>query len=594
MRTSRRLALLGATTALLISGTGIATADDISNSLDSSVDATAEVMPLNVGGAAGITTLAVSPANGDSKQGCNLTGSTTLKVSVSSDHPEVATVSPSPVTFTSCGDTHDLTVTPVAQGSATVSLTLLSNDSGGDFNLAPATFTVNVAAPAPANTAPSVTVGGVEPGASYDKGSVPTATCNVTDAEDGDSSFPATLSAVTGIDPADGIGSQTASCSYTDAGELNATSSVTYTIVDPSAPAIGYTLDPTSPDGENNWYRGDVTLTWTVDEPESPSSLSLSGCDPVTVSADQLSTDYTCSASSAGGSAGPATVTIKRDGNGPVVAYDQVVSGSQGDNGWYTSDVTVRFTASDDFSGVDADNASKEVTVGTEGDDVTVPSPAFSDIAGNPTAAGAVSSEALKIDQTAPHDVTFSGGPADGGSYYYGQVPAAPTCSALDEVSGASCVVTGDSDPNSVGSHAWTATATNGAGLVASESVTYTVLAWTDNGFYNPVNMGATLNTVKAGSTVPMKFNVSMGSTELTDTAVVKSFSTKPISCSSLLGDTTDPVEVTATGGTSLRYDSTGRQFVQNWKTPSTAGLCYQVTMTTQDGTALRANFKLK
>lgn len=594
MRTSRRLALLGATTALLISGTGIATADQVYNSLDATIDATAEVMPLTVGGSDGTTTLAINNRNDDGKNGCNLTGSTVLTVDVKSDNTGAATVSPSSITFAACGATPTLTVHPVAVGTATISLSQATNTSEGTFDLAPATFTVNVSAPTPVNTDPNVVVQGVTNGDSYNVGDVPTATCSVTDAEDGPSTFPAELSAIAGDFAVDGIGQQTATCSYTDHGGVNVTETATYTIVDPSAPAIGYTLDPTSPDGENNWYRGDVTLTWTVDEPESPSSLSLSGCDPVTVSADQLSTDYTCSASSAGGSAGPATVTIKRDGNGPVVAYDQVVSGSQGDNGWYTSDVTVRFTASDDFSGVDADNASKEVTVGTEGDDVTVPSPAFSDIAGNTTAAGAVSSDALKIDQTAPHDVTFSGGPSDGGSYYYGQVPAAPTCSALDEVSGASCVVTGDSDPSSVGSHAWTATATNGAGLVASESVAYTVLAWTDNGFYNPVNMGGTLNTVKAGSTVPMKFNVSMGSTELTDTAVVKSFSTKPISCSSLLGDTTDPVEVTATGGTSLRYDSTGRQFVQNWKTPSTAGLCYQVTMTTQDGTALRANFKLK
>jgi hypothetical protein len=46
-----------------------------------------------------------------------------------------------------------------------------------------------------------------------------------------------------------------------------------YSIVDPSAPAIGYTLTPASPDGLNGWYVSDVTLAWSVNEPQSPNSL---------------------------------------------------------------------------------------------------------------------------------------------------------------------------------------------------------------------------------------------------------------------------------------------------------------------------------
>jgi hypothetical protein len=60
----------------------------------------------------------------------------------------------------------------------------------------------------------------------------------VTDAEDGNKSFAATLSAVTGTYASDGIGSQTASCSYTDGGRSTAEASKTYGIVDPSAPVI--------------------------------------------------------------------------------------------------------------------------------------------------------------------------------------------------------------------------------------------------------------------------------------------------------------------------------------------------------------------
>src|SRR5918996_684731 len=105
-RTLRRsLALAGA--ALLLS-TSVVHADDISNDLDADIDAVAEVMPLNVGGASGATNLYLQPRNGDGKNGCNITGGQALVLSVASSDLGVATVSPGSVTFDSCGDTHTL------------------------------------------------------------------------------------------------------------------------------------------------------------------------------------------------------------------------------------------------------------------------------------------------------------------------------------------------------------------------------------------------------------------------------------------------------------------------------------------------------
>ena len=51
---------------------------------------------------------------------------------------------------------------------------------------------------------------------------------------------------------------------------------------------------------------------------------------------------------------------------------------------------------------------------------------------------------------------------------------------------------------------------------------------------------------------------------------------------------------MTSTGGTSLRYDATGGQFIQNWKTPTGAGSCYTATMTALDGSSITAYFKIK
>jgi hypothetical protein len=571
--------------ATLVVGAAAAHADNIYNNLDTSIDATAEVMPLTAGGAQGTTTLYVDPTNGDGKNGCNLTGSTTLTLDVSSSNAAVATVSPATVTFTSCGDTKALTVTPIAAGSATVSLSQSSNNTGSTFNLAPGTFTVNVSAPTPTNTPPTVAVVGVTGGAAYAKGSVPAATCEVTDAEDGNQSFPASLGPVTGPYAADGIGSQTASCTYTDAGGLDATSSATYGITDPNAPIISYLLDPAGPDGDNGWYRSDVTLDWTVTEAESPSSLSTTGCVDTSVTADQQATDYSCSATSAGGSAGPKTVTIKRDGTAPSVSTGDP-SGTLGSNGWYISPFTVPFTATDTTSGV-AGPATVPVTSSGEGAAVTVQSPEFTDNAGNAMPTGAMS-KSFGVDLTDP-TASFD---SEIGSVYFGSVPAAPTCTASDDVSGpAGCQVSGYS--TAVGTHTLTATATDNAGRTGTETMQYTVLAWTLSGFYQPVDMGGVLNTVKNGSTVPLKFEVFAGAAELSNTSVVESFSVKGITCPGT-NVLTDDIELTTTGGTSLRYDTTGGQFVQNWQTPKKAGVCYSVTMKTIDGSSITASFKLK
>jgi len=344
MRIKIRTAVVSVAAACLtLAGVGATFADTVSNNADGTVDAVAEVMPLNVGGTAATTKLYINPLNDDGKNGCNLTGGTSLTISITSSNTAVATVSPSSVMFTSCGDTQTLTVTPLSQGSTTVSATQVTNTTAGTFDLAPVTFTVNVSPPP--NTPPSVSIGGPAEGESYDKGYVPTATCDVTDAEDGPSSFAATLSAITGPYASDGIGQQTASCSYTDAGGLTASGSVVYGIVDPTAPVITYTLNPTNPDGSNGWYTGEVTLTWTVTETDSPNSLTTSGCANQDITVDQQTVTYTCDASSAGGSAPTGSVSIQRDGtapsvNGNVTSTPIDVSGTT----WYKDSADIDWT----------------------------------------------------------------------------------------------------------------------------------------------------------------------------------------------------------------------------------------------------------
>ena len=111
-------------------------------------------------------------------------------------------------------------------------------------------------------------------------------------------------------------------------------------------------------------------------------------------------------------------------------------------------------------------------------------------------------------------------------------------------------------------------------------------------GFYAPVNpIAGFLNTVKAGSTVPLKFEVFVNGVEKTTTTGIEPPTTQVISCDANAPE--DPVETTTTlSGSGLRYDTDAGHFMVNWKVPTAKG-CYLVQVkTTQDQLALTARFK--
>ena len=202
------------------------------------------------------------------------------------------------------------------------------------------------------------------------------------------------------------------------------------------------------------------------------------------------------------------------------------------------------------------------------------------------------------IDKSAP-TLSFVGAINDGDEFHFGDTPAAPTCSADDGLGGSgvdgACTVSGYG--TAVGTHTL---ATNAVKDVAGNeaqalSLTYRVLPWTINGFYSPVDMPGELNTVnvaKAGSTVPLKFEVFKGTTELTNIGAVKAF-TQKITCPTL--GSSDDIEKYASGKTVLRYDAIAGQFVFNWQTPKSPGSCYEVTMSAKDNySKITAYFRLK
>ncbi|HYZ11800.1 MAG TPA: PxKF domain-containing protein, partial [Actinomycetota bacterium] len=139
------------------------------------------------------------------------------------------------------------------------------------------------------------------------------------------------------------------------------------------------------------------------------------------------------------------------------------------------------------------------------------------------------------------------------------------------------------------------------------------ILAWNaqGSGFYQPVGVPNSVfvaapgtppastsstiwNVAKGGSTIPLKFNVFAGTVEKTSTSDISAFTAVKLSACSA-GASMEDVEFVTTGSTTLRYDLTDGQFVQNWQTPRVNGeACYRATVTFADGSSLSAFFRLR
>lgn len=174
---------------------------------------------------------------------------------------------------------------------------------------------------------------------------------------------------------------------------------------DTTAPVIDSTIVGTL--GNNGWYTSDVSLSWTITDPES--AWSSSGCGTVNITADQGATSYTCSATSAGGTSSE-TVSIKRDATAPDV--NATPSRGPNGNGWYTGPFSVSYSGTDSRSGVAGCSADESYS----GPDTSAGSLSGSctDNAGNSASA----SYTFKYDATAPSVTVLADRPADSNGWY--------------------------------------------------------------------------------------------------------------------------------------------------------------------------------
>lgn len=111
------------------------------------------------------------------------------------------------------------------------------------------------------------------------------------------------------------------------------------------------------------------------------------------------------------------------------------------------------------------------------------------------------------------------------------------------------------------------------------------------SGFFAPVDNSPTVNSVKAGSAVPVKFGLG-GNLGLSIFAPA-SPSSQAVTCAS--GATVDAIEQTVSpGAATLSYDSTSNTYGYVWKTDKAWRGCRKLTLAFYDGTTRSATFSFR
>jgi len=233
--------------------------------------------------------------------------------------------------------------------------------------------------------------------------------------------------------------------------------------VDQTAPAASPTFSGQlgmNDAGFTGWFVSPVTVKWNWSD--ATSGIDPASC-PATTFVDtdgDQSVSATCT--DMAGNSATRTVSLKVDLNTP--AANPAYSGTQGNNGWYTSPASVQWNWSDAGSGIDT--ARCDLQVGPLGDGSHPVSGQCRDIAGNLGATTAT----LNVDQTAPVAAPTLSGPTGKNGWFTGQVTATWNWSDLTSgIDAANCPTT--SSTSTDGSSPITTTCADLAGNSASASL---------------------------------------------------------------------------------------------------------------------------
>lgn len=226
-----------------------------------------------------------------------------------------------------------------------------------------------------------------------------------------------------------------------------------------------------------------------------------------------------------------------------------VISGTQGQNGWYTSDVTVAWNWTDSGSGVNTADCTQSSTSSGEGS-VTL-SASCADLAGNVGS----DSVTVKIDTTPPTVSCTSPAPV----FALGATGSV-TAAVSDATSGpAQATVSATADTSSAGVKTVSLTGQDNAGNSTSVTCPYTV-GYGFGGFTAPLPKST---LTRSGSTIPVKFTLTDGSGHPIAPSTAAALASAGQVKATLTGPGISPQSVQCS------WDSSDQVFQCNIKTPS-------------------------
>jgi parallel beta-helix repeat protein len=350
--------------------------------------------------------------------------------------------------------------------------------------------------------------------------------------------------------------------------------------------------------GNAGWYISQVGVTLTAQDDPGGTGVLRSECGPdlgalsdagpgFTLASEGPGNLFCRSIDRAGNAETPQSFDIRIDTAPPTIEANLQPPANA--NGWNNSAVSVSFTCSDTPSGIAL--CPDPVQESAEGQDQQVTGTAF-DVAGNQASTTAH----VSIDETAPK-VTLTGG--CGGTVVLNGTLVTDV-SVTDDLSG----IGTQSSPNGsnnlptsgIGDKSFQVQALdlagNGANATCKYSIIYDFLG--AGGFRQPIDAAPTVNVGKAGSTIPVKFQIPNGlGGFLSSLSIVTGIQAQQVSCSAFDSALDDPIETTTAGSSGLHFDPTAMQYIYNWKTsPLFAGRCYMLLLKLDDGKAYSADFR--
>ncbi len=202
--------------------------------------------------------------------------------------------------------------------------------------------------------------------------------------------------------------------------------------VDKTAPIIAdYNIVGT--EGENGWYRSGLIITGLTGT-DNLSGINSVVANETVFATETAGTNLIITATDNAGNITEEVVEIKIDNTAPLAA-DFVISGTEGNNGWYKSNVSISTTGgTDSLSGISNTILSKSIIDYEVSEEVVTLT--TKDNAGNTSTKNVT----IKVDKTAPiiNDYTFNGTMGENG--WYTSLVELGSLSGTDNLSGVSSV----------------------------------------------------------------------------------------------------------------------------------------------------------